>query len=670
MRTPNRLSALLRDTRGDVNLREEVLALPVSVKIFAVAATLFLLVMTLISGVSATAASSGRYNVNSLQFEREVNASTLIKGIGADALAILTNTASGACTVKVWESVNADGKQNLLTRSTTIDSPCAATTAAARFAAADGTVEVANLQKAAFSIENLGGRTITYAVDGSPTLASGSQPEKVSDADWNDLRAYRITLDLTSATERVGKYAKSRTYVGTTRVANVPQADPDLHYVPPAKPISAPSAVKIESIVRSTTTGTAYSGAREGVTVSISGGVCEADPTKLTIAITPTAPAGLATVSTTTLTRLTGAAFAVELAGIPNGSDSTVTATASCGDGGSMTVKDQRTFHQAVPAPTLYASMGTRYEQHVLSWTAVSSLPASYKPSWTSTLGTSNEEAATASTSMLVRFAVGSTFGGTFTYNLTATVNGDTAQAKPAVYSALWPAAPAAQSISYTRTGYSGNFVSGTVKWSYANTCPDGTTLQAQQLENRTGQSNGTISSTVNYTGPWTANLTSVNWSPSYATQAYAYGMGVNTRCLSPNGLSSPVVTAQSANWITAWTTPATPVWDAYNYRDWVRGTNWTYSTCLTAGCASMTVDYKTFCPAGTWVSWSNWVSQSWTGATFAHPIGYQDNWQLPAGVNASAVYYRAAEYTCASPWSSASPHSPQSGTVGVTVQR
>jgi hypothetical protein len=626
-------------------------------------------VVALVGGatvLSLSGASAAQADASRIQFERDVRAAAIVHGYGNDAVALLADQA-GKCAITIW-SASADGDTKSLRSSTTVvGGKCSTTTAVDR--AGQGQLQADQLRESVLTYENLGRRTITFDTTGNPTLASGSKPESVSDQDWNDVRPYTVTLTITSAVKELTVGSRTRAFIGTTPITNLPAAGPDLRYVPPASEIPTPSDLRIASVVRSQTTGTSYSGAREGITVTLTGGICKAMPTTLTLTYTTSSPTGVAPVNVVTQRTLTGAASTIDLAGVPNASTGSVALTAACGVGSA--IKDAAAnYHQDLPAPTLTAVVGSTPEQHLLTWTAISSLPSSFRVSWSSDFGADDDEAPTSNLSTTMRFAPGYTYGGTFTYLVAATANGEGVQSNPAKVTQAWPAAPAAQAITYTRTGYSGNFVSGTVKWSYATNCPAGTTRQAQQLENRTGQSNGTISSTVNYTGPWTANLTTVSWSPSYATQAYAYGMGVNTRCVGSNSLASPITAAQSANWVTPWTTPATPVWDAYNYRDYIRGTNWTYSTCLTAGCASMTVDYKTYCPAGTWLSWSNWISQSWTGSRFSHPMGYQDNWQLPSGSNAAAVYYMAAEYTCASPWSAASPHSPQSGTVGVTVYR
>lgn len=669
MKLRTHLRSLLADRRGELNLREEVVALPVSVKVFTVAAMLFVVVATLIASVSATAATNGRYNVNSLQFEKDVQASTVVKGLGDSAIAILTTTAAGNCGVKVWEAGEAGGHAAVFTKETTAAGACTPSTAAVTFPTSDGTLEVGELSTVTFAVENLGGRTITFDNAGNPTLASGSRPSTVSDADWTDLRPYRITLDLSTAADRVGTYAKSRQYVGTTRITNVPQADPSLHYVPPATPVVAPSPLTITGVGRSTSVGSAYSGVREGATITITGGVCAAGTTTLTVTYTPTAPTGLPPVSTITVVPLTGAAYSVDLAGVQNGSDGTVLAVASCGQN-SMTVQDQRDYHQAVPPALLTVKQGANDWTHTVSWTAVSSLPTTFELGLASTKVPSVGGAVIATTTALtynVQWTQGWTYGADANYYLTALVNNDGAASTPAVFTTPWPATPAGANMTYTRTGYNGNYASGNVKWNFTSTCPAGTTLQASQLENHAGTTSKTYNNAVQYRGPFTNNLTQVNWGPSYAMQGYPYGMGLQTRCASPNGLYSPVVQVQSREWITPMAQPGAPVWNAYNIYTYTAPIYWTHSTCnAPSGCSSLAVNYITYCAAGSNLNSNGWMSTDWNGSTYWHNFGFGDYWDT-RGTQRN-VTYTNAQYNCATPWGYVSPTSPIGGSVTVTV--
>lgn len=364
---------------------------------------------------------------------------------------------------------------------------------------------------------------------------------------------------------------------------------------------------------------------------------------------------------------LTGAAYAVELAGVQNGSEGTVLAVASCGDN-SMTVQDQRDYHQSVPTPLLTVKQGATPEQYVLSWSAVSSLSTMYRPEWATNFGTDNDMANTTALTATMTFTTGTTYGATITFWVNATVSQDVVKSAPATIATAWPTTPAGANMTYTRTGYNGNYVSGNVKWNFTGTCPAGTTLQASQLENHAGTTSKTYNNAIQYQGPWTANLTQVNWGPSYALQGYPYGMGLQTRCASPTGLYSPVVQVQSREWITPMAQPGAPVWNAYNIYTYTAPVYWTHSTCnAPSGCSSLAVNYVTYCAAGSNLNSNGWMSTDWGGGQYWHNFGFGDYWQLPNAV-ARNVTYTNAQYNCATPWGYVSPMSPVGAGVTVTV--
>ena len=204
--------------------------------------------------------------------------------------------------------------------------------------------------------------------------------------------------------------------------------------------------------------------------------------------------------------------------------------------------------------------------------------------------------------------------------------------------------------------------------WNFTGTCPAGTTLQASQLETHAGTTSKTYNNAVQYQGPFTNNLTQVNWGPSYAMQGYPYGMGLQTRCASPNGLSSSVVQVQSREWITPMAQPGAPVWNAYNIYTYTAPIYWTHSTCnAPSGCASLAVNYITYCAAGSNLNSNGWMSTDWGGGQYWHNFGFGDYWQLPNAV-ARNVTYTNAQYNCATPWGYVSPMSPIGAGVTVTV--
>ena len=659
---------LLAGSRGDApgSIKELVVTAPIRSAIVAAALAAAILVVTLNSTLGNSATASSRLNVGDIEFKQDVRGATLVHAYGDDRIALLTTTGS-QCTIKQWFTKTDGGTPSLRSSTTTAAGACTTDTTVPA-PATNSALRVDDLQAATIAYENLGGRTITFDTTGNASLAAGSRPADVADADWNDVRPYMIRIDVKSADQQIAKFSRQGVFTGTTAIVNAPAAS-EVHYVPATNPLPTPSELRITSVVRSQSTGTAYSGAREGVTVTFTGGTCPAMPTTPNLSYAASSPDGIAPVNVVTQRTLTDAASTLELAGVANGSGGAITLTAACGVG-SEVKQAVANYHQELPAPALTVKQGSSAEQYALTWTAVSSLTTSYEPSWATSFGTDDQMPETTGLTATKAFTTGTTYGATITFWVTARVGDDSTKSAPAAIATAWPATPAGANMVYTRTGYSGNFVSGQVTWSFTGTCPAGTTIQASQLENRTGQSNGTVSNTVNYQGPFQNNLTKVSWSPSYATQGYLYGMGLQTRCASPNGLYSPVIQVQSNNWITPFATPAQSSWQAFNFRERVRGTGWTYSTCAASNCEkSIQVDWGTACPAGTWVGWSNWYSRSWTGNVFTHPYGYQDNWGLPSGVNSSVVTYYGAQYYCSSPWAN-SPYSPATGGVNVSVLR
>lgn len=422
------------------------------------------------------------------------------------------------------------------------------------------------------------------------------------------------------------------------------------------------------TVARSTVSGTAYSGAREGALVSYTGARCwNGGPSVVTTTWTGTSPANQDAVSATApaaTVPASGGQF--NIAGIANGASGTFRTVATCTAGTSGTAASANSYSQPVPKPVLEVSMSFIADRHQLDWTAVSSLPTSFATTKTAQAGKEFENTEALSTlRRILSYKIGTSYGNTHTYSIVATVNGKTATSDKKSYTAEWPRVPKAESIAWTQG--SGN--TGTLKWSYDVACMQGTTLRGQQHENRTGQSNGTFSNTVRASSAWATEPTSYAWKASYALNGYAYAMGVDSKCVSDiTGFESTTQKVQSPTFVMPMVKPAKPVWDAYNYRDWVRGTNWTYSTCFAGGCPSMTIDYKTYCSAGSNVGWSNFSSTDWNPMTYNHAFGWQDNWHLTPPLVRNVTYHNA-KYSCSTPWAT-SPQSDPGNNVIVQVRQ
>lgn len=656
-----RLTAL-HGNAGDVdsNLKELQISQPISMKLLVVAGALMIAVFGLVAALSSSAAASVRFNASNLEFSKDVRSASLVRGFGTDRVALLTDSTTG-CTIKQWYAGTINGAPALESTSTTIAGKCAATTVVP--APAAGTMRGADLATIAFSYQNLGGRPIVFDSSGNASLSTATMPAGVIADDWNDTRPYRAQLQLVSAKDDLAKYSKQATLIGTTAVVNVPKAT-DIRFVPPTTPVLTPSALQIGSIVRSATTGTTYSGAREGITVTVLGAVCPNGPTTLVTSYTPEGPAGLAAVNTVTTAQLTGAASSVELGGVPNSTTGAVGVTASCGSG-SLTTTATANYHQDLPSPQVTVTQGTSANAHVVSWTAVSSLPTNFVVSWVDTQGHSGTLAPTTALTQTATQTVGQTYGIQFSYRVAATVNGSTAMSGWSSITTPWPAAPKPGVINYIHTG-GANYAWANITWVDSGSCPAGTTRWSQYTTNMAGNSSGQLVPFAGGTTPWYQSVNSIPWQPSNALQGWWYQWLVSDKC--SNGVTeSAVVSTQSTTGLTPMATPATPVWNAYNIYTYTSPIYWTHSTCnAPSGCSSLAVNYITYCPSGSWVSFSQWTSQDWGGAHYYHPFGFGDYWKLP-GSSALNVYYFNAYYQCSTPFTR-SPLSPYSGTTTVTV--
>lgn len=654
--------AALHGNAGDVdsNLKETLISQPISMKMLVAAGALLIAVFGLVAALTSSAAASVRFNASNLEFSKDVRSASLVRGFGTDRVALLIDSTTG-CTIKQWYTGTINGAPALESSSTTSTGKCATSTVVP--APTSGTMRGADLQTIAFSYQNLGGRPILFDSSGNASLATATIPAGVIADDWNDVRPYRAQLQLASAKDNLAKYSKQATLIGTTAVVNVAKAT-NIRFVPPTTPVLTPSALQIGSIVRSLTTGTAYSGAREGITVTVLGAICPNGPTTLVTSYTPEGPAGLTAVNTVTTAQLTGAASSVELGGVPNSTTGTVGVTASCGTG-SLTTTATANYHQDLPSPQITVTQGNPANIHNVSWTAVSSLSTSFIASWVDTQGHSGTAAATSALSQSFTQTVGMTYGIQFSYSVAATVNGTTSTGGPTSITTPWPAAPTPGTINYIRTG-GANFAWGNITWVNTGSCPAGTTRYSNYNTNLAGNSSGQMVAFAGGTTPWYANTTSIAWQPSWASPGWAYQWLISNKC--SNGVTdSPIKSTESTVGIIPLPVPATPVWNAYNIYTYTAPIYWTHSTCnAPSGCASLAVNYITGCPSYGWIYQSQWTSQDWTGSRYYHPFGFGDYWQTP-GDTQQTVYYLNAWYQCATPYT-IGPSSAGSGTTAVTV--
>ena len=911
--------------------------------------------------LTASADTSGGYQAANVGFEKAVKSSNVLVGVDDKRVGILKDVPGSKCEVQTWQSGSRDGGTTLQIDTKTVAGVCTPTTPlVAAGAGTTGQELLFGIEAPVFTYSNLGGREITFNASGTPTLTTGTKPAAVKTADWDDVRPYKAELKLQTLDKDTDVVAKKAVLTAYTNVMNVTAAADDLRYVPSPSDAAIPGPVRITGVARSTTTGTAYAGAREGAAITFAGAVCPAGPTKVNISYTQQGPAAAPAVNTVYNAVLTGADTTVHLASVPNGSSGAVDVSATCVDGG-VAEKTASGYTQAVPPTVLTAKQNETIDRHDLSWIPVSSLPTSFElrrtvgtkaeealvttdklvyaapytkgsnlgltslysivatvdsnkspaatasvtnplpqapapvvssniggatwpaitctegatpeyqtryyqqtgydaavnwtpltawsttrsltgvttpafgrtvaqvhtrcvatvsgavsptnnsydvfyvpeaiqvaasrssavgteymgaregltawhagarcyngvptrmvltwvpkapagqsnvvnsrgfvptggsqsvdlagvyngasgelwgtatcadvktgyseagvgytqplpvpgltvvqqtPEWhkltwnrVSTLpttfrvewGSSNSLGGVATTTTALTYthtqAAGSTYGMTSDYTVRPTVGNQTSSSYASTFT-NWPAPPTATGITYTHTG-AGGYTNGNITWNYSGaTCPAGTTLRSRQVPNAAGQSNGTLAWGEFVVGPWVNGMYGEGNRLSMQ-QGYAYAVRIDAQCVSNiTGSVSPASFAQGGTFVTPMAQPAGPGWDMYNYREWIRGSGWSYHT--NPGVASMKVDWVTACSPGSWMGWSNWTSQSWTGAQFNHPIGSEDYWTLPAGWGSAVVYYMRAEYSCNTPWAT-SPRSPQSGTAGVTITR
>ncbi|WP_110588245.1 hypothetical protein [Microbacterium suaedae] len=321
--------------------------------------------------------------------------------------------------------------------------------------------------------------------------------------------------------------------------------------------------------------------------------------------------------------------------------------TARCKPGG-VEASDKTGYSQDVSKPTLTVVQGGASEKHDLSWIKVSSLSTTFQVTFTAAHDTGvTSVSSTKALKQTVTHPRGSTYGNAVTYRVEATAGDGSASSGTKKTTTKWPHPPKARNITYTADKQTS--VAGTITWNITTTagrCTDGTFRQSRVIENRAGQSNGSMKTGVTHRGSWGKGSTSYRWNPSGAKHGYAYGVSVETRCVSTTtGLVSSVDAVQSVDFVTPLPKPKAPVWTTYNLKDKIVGKNRTWSTCFYGTelpdfgnestfcqCPTMKVDYRTFCTSGAKVSWSSFESQMHdpgTPQTYSHSFGWRDYWML-----------------------------------------
>ncbi|MEO3931416.1 hypothetical protein WMO79_01195 [Micrococcaceae bacterium Sec7.4] len=611
------LSTSIVETLGGISLK--MLSIGVAGGLLAT-----LLTFWVVSTSSADTSSS--YQAASIAFEKAVRESSVVIGGADNRVGLLSDNPDGSCKVQTWQGGTRDGHTTLNVDTKTVPGVCKSTTPLVDLGAGDTAQELAyNIQAPAFSYGNLGGRAITFDAAGVPTLATGTMPAGVKPVDWADVRPYSVKLDLASLNTNTAQVTQKAQLSGVTNVVNVAVATDDLRYVPAPSTDPVPGPLRITGATRSTTVGTLYSGAREGVTVTITGGVCTSGPTKLTVSYTMQSPSTSPAVTTVVSIPLTGGATSVNLGSVPNGSSGAVDATATCIDGG-VAEKSSTGYTQPVPAPVLTATQGSPAEKHDLSWTQVSSLPAQYHVTWSSNNGRSGTaDVSTLTTSITQQ--QGTVYGYTSTYKVRGTVGSVTGpDSAPASLTNNWPAVAKPSILNDGGWTY-GN--KDTVRWYWAGvSCPAGTSAQYISAVWR---------SDIGFISGWTAPYAGTYYDVSTWYQGYDYSVDVQSRCYSPvTGSASAYVYSNGTPFTRAVENPSGINWS------WYRNGSRDLVTTPGASCSGGTSLYEWLVeasydlpwisgPRGGYTGWyqlSGWYDQGW-GVVISHNTS---PWNIPPG--------------------------------------
>lgn len=501
------LSTSLIETLGGISLK--MLGLGIGGTLLAT-----LLIFWVVSTSSADTSSG--FQTAGIAFEKAVKESDVVVGAGKNRVGLLTDTDDG-CRVETWQGGSRDGHTTLHVDTKTVPGVCTPKTALVGPDAGEAGQELLfNIEVPVFAYGNLGGREITFDDNGAPTLATGTKPDGVKSPDWDDVRPYSVKLRTVSLNEDTSDTAKTTELSGVTNVVNVTVADDELRYVPAPSTDPIPGPLRVTGVGRSTTSGDVYGGVREGIAVTITGGVCEPGQTTITTTYTRQSPSTAPPVTTVTKKSLTGAATSIDLGSVPNGSSGSVEVSASCMEGGAVE-KAVTGYTQAVPTPVLTVKQNAAAEKHDLSWPRVSSLPAEYQMRWSSNNGRSGNASTTNLTITNVQ-SQGTTFGYTTTYWLKAVVDSVATPESSAAISNAW-ALPGTPGLSVN-----GSNVNRAV-WNWgAVSCPAGTSVEymARYVREDTGEAG------------WSAPTTSRSYAIDTQWQGYMYRADAAARCYSP----------------------------------------------------------------------------------------------------------------------------------------
>lgn len=655
-----KISRVLKDKTGmETSVAELMVSTIVKV---AVAGSLAAIVggVTMFSAMAnASTQNSSAFQTSDLQFAKAVHAADRVIGYDKGAVALLSKSGSG-CAIDLWHGVSDGDTVTLHEERRTDTRSCDLVSGISLTPGAKTTEKATGLTSATFDYENIGGRAITFNASGTPTLdATQTQPSDIADSDWNDPRPYKVDLALKSDGSNLTAFSKNSTLTGFTKIVNATQAvssPGSLRFVPSGTPV--PAAVNVINVARSTTTGTIVGGVREGISVTFTGAQCSDNtPSTVVTKFVTQTPSGVADVSSTQTLVLDGKATQFELAGVMNGAQGVVSISAVCGTDGESTNGSQP-YTQTLPDPTVTVNEQSPFSTHKLSWNKVSSLPTTFTGSWTGNDGTKGSIPATSALNATVVHPAYGTYGVTNKYTVVANVSGITSDGTASV-SHSWPTIPTANNIKRVEKVRP---TQQQLTWGFNASCPVGTTLYSQVLEDRAGNSDGTVSNAVWRKSGFGANRSSYLWNQSTALQGYLYGVHVQSQCvINSTGAASSTKSA-GLDWVAGMNKPSQPKWASYNVNGYNNNASYTHQTkssrCTQSPQACgywLIVTYDSYCPAGSLTVDTHFKSYGWPNESpslrgpFEHTWGYTDYWQ---GTNKpEQVTYSEGWYSCQTPW-------------------
>jgi hypothetical protein len=302
---------------------------------------------------------------------------------------------------------------------------------------------------------NAAGRDLHYINGVEVGLAAGSADPSTNARDpwW---RAYEWVFSQPERINLVGKVLlpisglRPEALRGDTSIVPVSQG-PTLAIpeVPPTQTVYDPAKVTNLTVTRSSTAGAIFpqpNGAREGINVQFGGVSCGPYSTQYDV-VWSTSTVGAPPTRSASETTF-DVPLPIDLDKVPNGAVGEVTVTASCPASTKPSTVTSPPYTQHLPAPVLTSAAGTPPNVHTLSWGAVTSLAAQYttelsRDGSTYTTDTVVSPNPTSSTTETATYPLGSTYGVSMAYQVTAAVGPTkSSPSLPKTVSTGWPPIP------------------------------------------------------------------------------------------------------------------------------------------------------------------------------------------------------------------------------------